>query len=252
MEEDIKKDLKEIKKDIEKSEEQTEESKNQEEADISPEKAEILIEDLKEEIQKEEKVKETQVESEEEPLKFNFKKILLLTGIFIIIIFCILGIFIAFNLIKGKKTERKEKISYKKREEIYLNTTSTNKNSIITPLSKSKVSTKLTISKNVKKEIPQLFKFELKNFLIPLSSKIFLDTDVILYFDKNATMKEIMANEIIYRNIIYSYLRNTPPIAWVNLKQRKELEKKLQKIFEIKKIEPLPKKIEVNGIILKG
>ncbi len=250
MEEDIKKDLKEIKEDIERSEEQTEESKNQEEYDISPEKAEILVENLKEEIQKEEKVPETQVESEEEPSKFNLKKILLLIGIFVIIVFCILGILTGFILIKNKKSKKKKELSYKIKKQVYLN--ETKKSSITTPLSKKKLSTELIISKNSKKKPMSLFEYKFKDFLIPLTSNIFLDTDVILYFDTNVSMRDILANEIIYRRIIYNYLKNTSPVSWLSLKQRKEIEKKLQKLFEIKNIRPMPKKVEVNGIILKG
>ncbi len=262
MEEDIKKELEEIKEDIEQKKEQDKEKQQEEKIsekeeekaeDLTPEKAETIVEKLGETEKTEEEEKED-LEAKEAPAKkekLEIKKLLIILGILIIAILCILGIIMGFLLIKNSK-----KTSHLKRNNTFNLSKSINKlksppekvASVVTSLTKNK----LTPKKEVKQVSVAYFKYKLEDFLVPLTSKVFLNTDVILYFPLSDSIKDIMKEKLVYRNIIYDYLKKTSPKQWFGIKQRKKIGRELLMLFKLKGVKPLPKKIEVNGIILKG
>jgi hypothetical protein len=234
MEEDIKKELKEIKEEVEAKEttleEEPKKEKPEEKIDITPERAESLVEKL---IKPEEEV------PEEKPKKIKPKDAFFILGSTFIVILIILGIWIGFKLIKG---------GFKKEKNLK-------------PLSGSYISisedeavkkfSKIVISKE-EKEVEYPYKLELKNFLIPLGLKEFLSLNIILYFDNNTSAKELTGAELNFREKLYSYLKNVSPDIWKDAKEVEVLEEKIKKELEKENIKPLPQKIKLEGVILKG
>ena len=255
MEEDIKKDLEEIKEDVEKSEEK-------EEKDISSEQEEDLSEKKEEPVEEPKKEKEKEKEEGEEELKEEVKEeeivphkkerrflnYLLIGGIIVCLGLTLIGFWIGFKLIKGKQEKKQvlkpsnQSVEIQKKEKI----------PPVKKIFKIKHPTKLILSKTQGNTASYPYKFELKNFFIPLDFKTFLNVDAVLYFDNSATMRKIVANEVEYREILYEYLQKIPVKVWYNPEQKKQVEKSLQKVFEKKGISPTPKKIELDGVIYKA
>jgi len=222
LEEDIKKELKEIKEEVE----------AKEKIDITPERAEGLVEKL---IKPEEEKEEI---PEEKPKKLKPKDLILLIGSLFVVILIILGIWIGLRLIKGETKKEKVKV-----------------------LSESNVSipegeairrfSKIVILKE-EKEVKYPYKLELKNFLIPLSLKEFLNLNIILYFDNSTSTKELTEAELNFREKLYSYLKNISSDVWKNEKEVEFLEEKIKKELEKENVKPLPQRIKLEGVILKG
>lgn len=239
MEEDIKKELKEIKEEVEAKEVSSEEpkkekseEKTEEKIDITPERAEGLVEKL---IKPEEEKEEV---PEEKPKKLKPKDLILLLGSLFILILIILGIWMGLRLIKGETKKEKVKV-----------------------LSESKVSipegevfqrfSKIVILRE-EKEAEYPYKLELKNFLIPLGLKEFLNLNVTLYFDNSTSTKELTEAELDFREKLYSYLKNISSDIWKNEKEVELLGEKIKKELEKENVKPLPQKIKLEGVILKG
>lgn len=261
LEEDIKKDLKEIKEEVEEQKISTEEVKGEksetkevseeskkgkkleedevkeEKSDITPEKVEGLVEKL---IKSEEEKKEEEA-PEKKFTKPKLKEIFFISGSILILIFIILGIWIGLKLIKGEFNKEKEE-NIKKLSESEV---------VIPESAVFKKFTKLVITAN-KKEEEYPYKLELKNFLIPLGLKEFLSLDVFLYFGNNTSLKEITEKELDFREILYSYLKTISADTWKNSKGIQILEEKIKEKLEKEKIKPLPQKIRLEGVILKG
>ena len=237
MEEEIKKELKEIKEEVEEKEttleEEPKKEKPEEKIDITPEKAEGLVEKL---IKPEEEKGEA---PEEKPKKIKPKEAILILGSVFIVILIILGIWIGLKLIKGEFKKEKS-----------LNSLSETNISIPEGEAVKKFS-KIVISKEEKKvEYP--YKLELKNFLVPLGLKEFLSLNVTLYFDNSTSAKELADAELDFREKFYSYLKSVSPEVWKDAKEVEVLEEKIKKEFEKENIKPLPQRIRLEGIILKG
>uniref|UniRef100_A0A7V4JR62 Flagellar protein FliL n=1 Tax=Thermodesulfobacterium geofontis TaxID=1295609 RepID=A0A7V4JR62_9BACT len=237
MEEDIKKELKEIKKEVEAKEPPSEiepkKEKPEEKIDITPEKAEGLIEKL---IKPEEEKEEV---PEEKPKKIKSKDAFLILGSAFVVIFIILGIWMSLKLIKGdfKKEKNLKPLS---------------ESNILIPEGEAvKKFSKIVISKE-EKEVEYPYKLELKNFLIPLGLKEFLSLNVTLYFDNSTSVKELADAEINFREKLYSYLKNVSPDIWKDTKEVEVLEEKIKKELEKENIKPLPQRIILEGVILKG
>ena len=237
MEEDIKKELKEIKEEVEAKEtpleEEPKKEKSEEKIDITPEKAEGLVEKL---IKPEEEKEEI---PEEKPKRIKPKDAFLILGSGFIVIFIILGIWMGLKLIKGEFKKEKN----------------------LKPLSESNISipegeavkkfSKIVIAKE-EKEVEYPYKLELKNFLIPLGLKEFLSLEVTLYFDNSTSAKEVTDAELNFREKLYSYLKNVSSDVWKDAKEVEVLEEKIKKELEKENIKPLPQKIRLEGVILKG
>jgi cell division protein FtsI/penicillin-binding protein 2 len=237
MEEDIKKELKEIKEEVEAKEttleEEPKKEKPEEKIDITPEKAEGLVEKL---IKPEEEKGEA---PEEKPKKIKPKEAILILGSVFIVILIILGIWIGLKLIKGEFKKEKS-----------LNSLSETNISIPEGEAVKKFS-KIVISKE-EKEVEYPYKLELKNFLVPLGLKEFLSLNVTLYFDNSTSAKELADAELDFREKFYSYLKSVSPEVWKDAKEVEVLEEKIKKEFEKENIKPLPQRIRLEGIILKG
>jgi cell division protein FtsI/penicillin-binding protein 2 len=237
MEEEIKKELKEIKEEVEEKEttleEEPKKEKPEEKIDITPEKAEGLVEKL---IKPEEEKGEA---PEEKPKKIKPKEAILILGSVFIVILIILGIWIGLKLIKGEFKKEKS-----------LNSLSETNISIPEGEAVKKFS-KIVISKE-EKEVEYPYKLELKNFLVPLGLKEFLSLNVTLYFDNSTSAKELADAELDFREKFYSYLKSVSPEVWKDAKEVEVLEEKIKKEFEKENIKPLPQRIRLEGIILKG
>jgi|YelNatPaOPRAMG01_1025707.scaffolds.fasta_scaffold23083_1 cell division protein FtsI/penicillin-binding protein 2 len=237
MEEEIKKELKEIKEEVEEKEttleEEPKKEKPEEKIDITPEKAEGLVEKL---IKPEEEKGEA---PEEKPKKIKPKEAILILGSVFIVILIILGIWIGLKLIKGEFKKEKS-----------LNSLSETNISIPEGEAVKKFS-KIVISKE-EKEVEYPYKLELKNFLVPLGLKEFLSLNVTLYFDNSTSAKELADAELDFREKLYSYLKSVSPEVWKDAKEVEVLEEKIKKEFEKENIKPLPQRIRLEGIILKG
>ena len=237
MEEDIKKELEEIKEEVKAKEtsleKESKKEKTEEKIDITLEKAEGLVEKL---IKPEEEKEEV---PEKEPKKFKSKDVVLIFGSIFIIISIILGVWIGLRLIKGEFKKEKG-----------LNSFSESNVSIPEGEAIKKFS-KIVISKE-EKEVQYPYKLELKNFLIPIGLKEFLSLNVTLYFDNSTSAKELAEAELYFREKFYSYLKNVSPDIWKDTKEIEALEEKIKKEFEKENIKPLPQKIRLEGVILKG
>jgi len=247
LEEEIKKDLKEIKEEIETQEKSAEEpekkksktkteikeSLEEEKSDITPEKAEGLVEKL---IKSEEK---EEVSEEKISKKFRTKDLFFIFGSIFTIVFIIIGIWISLKLIKG---------DFSKKE----NTNSLSKPEVLIPESTGfKKLSKIVILKD-EKEVDYPYELKIKNFLIPVGFEEFLRLDITLYFDQNTSTKELTEKEFDFRKILYNYFKNIPIDVWKNTKSVYTLEKKIKERLKEKKIKPLPQKIKLEGVILKG
>lgn len=237
MEEEIKKDLKDIKKEVMSEEKVSEkvETKPSEKAEeiITPEKAEGLVEKLIASEAEEEQVKEI-------PKKISIKNVVLIGGIIVSGIISLFGIWLGIKITKGDLF-KKEKV---KVESLQPEATSPE-------LSQFKGFTKIVITKE-EQEVEYPYKIELKNFLVPIGTKEFLKLDTTLYFDKNASIEKLAENEFIFREILYNYFKTISSETWKNLGNASILEDKIKEKFKQKKVEPLPLKIKLEGIILKG
>jgi len=247
LEEEIKKDLKEIKEEIETQEKSAEEpekkksktkteikeSLEEEKSDITSEKAEGLVEKL---IKSEEKEK---VSEEKIHKKFRTKDLFFIFGSFFTIVFIIIGIWIGLKLIKGDFSKKENINSFSKPEVLIPESTAFKKFS------------KIVILKD-KKEADYPYKLEIKNFLIPIGFEEFLRLDITLYFDQNTSTEELTEKEFDFRKILYNYFKNTPIDVWKNTKNIYTLEEKIKERLKEKKIKPLPQKIKLEGVILKG
>jgi hypothetical protein len=237
LEENIKKELEEIKEEVKAKEtsleKESKKEKTEEKIDITLEKAEGLVEKLiKPEEEKEEVL-------EKKPKKFKPKDVVLIFGSIFIIISIIFGIWIGLKLIKGEFKKEKG-----------LNSFSESNVSIPEGEAIKKFS-KIVISKE-EKEVQYPYKLELKNFLIPIGLKEFLSLNVTLYFDNSTSAKELAEAELYFREKFYSYLKNVSPDIWKDTKEIEALEEKIKKEFEKENIKPLPQKIRLEGVILKG
>lgn len=237
MEENIKKELEEIKEEVKAKEtsleKESKKEKTEEKIDITLEKAEGLVEKL---IKPEEEKEEV---PEKKPKKFKPKDVVLIFGSIFIIISIIFGIWIGLKLIKGEFKKEKG-----------LNSFSESNVSIPEGEAIKKFS-KIVISKE-EKEVQYPYKLELKNFLIPIGLKEFLSLNVTLYFDNSTSAKELAEAELYFREKFYSYLKNVSPDIWKDTKEIEALEEKIKKEFEKENIKPLPQKIRLEGVILKG
>jgi len=246
LEEEIKKDLKEIKKEIETQEKSTEESEKkkskteteikksleEEKSDITPEKAEGLVEKL---IKSEE---EEKVFEEKIPKKFRTKDLFFIFGSIFTIVFIIIGIWISLKLIKGDFSKK--------------NINSLSKPEVLIPESTVfKKLSKIVILKD-EEEADYPYKLKIKNFLIPIGFEEFLRLNITLYFDQNTSTEELTEKEFDFRKILYNYFKNTPIDVWKNTKNIYTLEEKIKERLKEKKIKPLPQKIKLEGVILKG
>lgn len=237
MEENLKKDLKELKEEVEKDKIHNEELKDKESSEevITPEKAEGLVEKL---------IKTEEETGEKEPqkrfTKTELKKLLWGLGSFLIIILIILGVWTSLKLIRGD--------FYKKKKDIEKNSDSAvmvSQNDLVKGFNKLLISTNKT-------EENHFYKLELKNFLIPLDSRDFLNLDIFLYFDNSTSIKEITKKELDFRKILYNYFKNFSADKWENIKDIQILEEEVKKKLEKEHISPLPKKVKLEGILLKG
>jgi hypothetical protein len=237
LEEDIKKELEEIKEEVKAKEtsleKESKKEKTEEKIDITLEKAEGLVEKL---IKPEEEKEEV---PEKKPKKFKPKDVVLIFGSIFIIISIVFGVWISLKLIKG---------GFKKGEGL----NSFSESNVSNPEGEViKKFSKIVISKE-EKEVQYPYKLELKNFLIPFGLKEFLSLNVILYFDNSTSAKELAEAELYFREKLYSYLKNVSPDIWKDAKEVEALEEKIKKEFEKENIKPLPQKIRLEGLILKG
>ena len=246
MEEEIKKDLKEIKEEIETQEKSAKEpekkkskieteikkSLEEEKSDITPEKAEGLVEKL---IKSEE---EEKVFEEKIPKKFRTKDLFFIFGSIFTIVFIIIGIWISLKLIKGDFS--KKNINFLSKPEV-----------LIPESTVFKKLSKIVILKD-EEEADYPYKLKIKNFLIPIGFEEFLRLNITLYFDQNTSTEELEEKEFDFRKILYNYFKNTPIDVWKNTKNIYILEEKIKERLKEKKIKPLPQKIKLEGVILKG
>ena len=230
MEEEIKKDLKEIKEEIEtqeksakkpekkksKTETEIKKSLEEEKSDITPERAEGLVEKL---IKSEE---EEEVSEEKIPKKFRKKDLFFIFGSIFTVIFIIIGIWIGLKLIKGNFSKKGNINSLSEPEVLISESTAFKKFS------------KIIILKD-EKEIDYPYKLEIKNFLIPIDFKEFLKLNITLYFDQNASTKELEEKEFDFRETLYSYFRNIPINVWKNTKNISILKEKIKERLKEKK-----------------
>ncbi|AEH23405.1 flagellar basal body-associated protein FliL [Thermodesulfobacterium geofontis OPF15] len=237
MEEDIKKELEEIKEEVKAKEtsleKESKKEKTEEKIDITLEKAEGLVEKL---IKPEEEKEEV---PEKKPKKFKPKDVVLIFGSIFIIISIVFGVWISLKLIKGEFKKGKDLNSFSE------SNVSIPEGEVIKKFSK------IVISKE-EKEVQYPYKLELKNFLIPFGLKEFLSLNVTLYFDNSTSAKELAEAELYFREKLYSYLKNVSPDIWKDAKEVEALEEKIKKEFEKENIKPLPQKIRLEGLILKG
>ena len=215
----------------EKAEEKTEDS----------EKIELLIEDLKEETEEEEK--------EEKKLSSRVKKFLLLFGIILSLLGIGLGIFILGRMGVFKKKTNKKVILRLETQRI--------KESI-----KKKEAEKILEKKNIKKEVEEKFlakfqqnvypyTFKIKDFLLPLDNKGFLDVDIILYF-KKVDMEEVYRSEVLYRKFFWEVLKKVPKKMWLQDILIQKLEKEILVEMKKKGVKPCPERIKFEAVVLKG
>jgi len=230
LEEEIKKDLKEIKEEIEtqeksakkpekkksKTETEIKKSLEEEKSDITPERAEGLVEKL---IKSEE---EEEVSEEKIPKKFRKKDLFFIFGSIFTVIFIIIGIWIGLKLIKGNFSKKGNINSLSEPEVLISESTAFKKFS------------KIIILKD-EKEIDYPYKLEIKNFLIPIDFKEFLKLNITLYFDQNASTKELEEKEFDFRETLYSYFRNIPINVWKNTKNISILKEKIKERLKEKK-----------------
>ena len=81
---------------------------------------------------------------------------------------------------------------------------------------------------------------------------LFLKLNITLYFDQNTSTEELEEKEFDFRETLYNYFKNTPIDVWKNTKSIYTLEEKIKERLKEKKIKPLPQKIKLEGVILKG
>jgi len=224
---------KNLRKKKSKTEPEIKKSLEEEKLDITPEKAEGLVEKL---IKPEE---EEKVSEEKIPKKFRTKNLFFIFGSIFTIVFIIIGIWIGLKLIKG---------DFNKKE----NAKPLSKSKVLIPESTVfKKLSKIVILKN-KEESDYPYKLEIKNFLISVGFEEFLRLNITLYFDQNTSNKELTEKEFDFRKILYNYFKNIPIDVWKNTKNIYTLEEKIKERLKEKKIKPLPQKIKLEGVILKG
>ncbi len=283
MEEEIKKELKEIREEVEKRDKDESVDKEAKEGSVSEEKEktkENISEEAEAEAEAEEKKEKSEVEkteidpdraeglveklvtSDEETdkekeekkiAKFSPKELIYIIGSIVGIVLSFIGIWVGVKLIKGKinkgvtnKKIIKKEISKEEKKPIFH---SGSKTVVSKNIALKKISKVLLFSKNEEENFNRL---ELKNFLIPLSSNEFLTLDVTLYFDNKTSLREIMQKKLDFKEKLYSYLKKIPPDKWKNPQSVKLLQIKIKEALRRENVTPLPKKIKLEGVILKG
>lgn len=259
MKEDIKKELEDLKREVVKEEGETiSDNKKDEESSekerLAPERIEGLVEDLKEETQVEESPT-----SKTKPQRFerlNFIKSPWMLGVFVSIALLILGIYVLYKLLfyqekVGSKevslqiASKEEPIEVKQNQTFGEDRVKSNETHML-----QKAET--VISKSEQKLTNYPYKLEFKNFVIPIGVKDFLNMDVVLYFDNQTTMKDIVNSEVLYKEAIYQYFQGVSSALWFDPNKRKELKEKLKEYIQNKKITPVPKEIELEVVIFRG
>ncbi|WP_028840747.1 hypothetical protein [Thermodesulfobacterium hveragerdense] len=262
MEEELKKDLEEIKKDVEQtSSEEIKESSQYEKQEgvkveqetkeevLPPEKASTLVEDL---IEKPEESVSQEIPSEETPKasKISYLEKLKnpwIWGILGSTVLLLTGIFLVFKIFFFKEPQQ----TYKVEPPSEITEFSVEKKTPVNATKTSKVS-KIIISQIEQKDTYYPYKLEMKELLIPVENKDYLNVDMIFYFDNSTTMKEIVNSEIAYREFIYEKLQKVPLSVWFDVNKKKELEEKLKEEIKKKGITPVPQKIEIEGVVFRG
>lgn len=259
MKEDIKKDLEDLKKEVVKKENEMisnnkKDERFSEEERLAPERIEGLVEDLKEETQVEESL--TSKTKAHKFKKLNFIKSPWMLGVFASIVLLILGMFVLYKLLfyQGKATSKEMSLQIALKEETKevkqnqtLGEDRVKSNDTYLP---PKAETVITKSEQKLANYP--YKLELKNFVIPIGVKDFLNMDVVLYFDNHTTMRDIANSEVLYKEAIYQYFQGVSSVMWFDPNKRKELKEKLKEYIQNKKINPTPREIELEVVIFRG
>ncbi|HAA84222.1 MAG: Flagellar basal body-associated protein FliL [Thermodesulfobacterium commune] len=265
MEEELKKDLEEIKKDVEQtSSEEIKESSQYEKQEgvkveqetkeevLPPEKASTLVEDL---IEKPEDSVSQEIPSEETPKasKISYLEKLKnpwIWGILGSTVLLLAGIFFIFKIFFFKEPKEPQQTS-KVEPLSEITESSVEKKTPVNATETSKVS-KIIISQIEQKDTYYPYKLEMKELLIPVGNKDYLNVDLVFYFDNSTTMKEIVNSEIVYREFIYEKLQKVPLSVWFDVNKKKELEENLKEEIKKKGLTPVPQKIEIEGVVFRG
>ena len=218
------------------------------------EEAESLVEELKKE---EEKPKEV----EEEKKQRGLKKFLPIIGLALLSVFLILGVAISIKLLIAGFSEKPKKRFHRIEKNLGLEKPlkehKPEKVAEIPKKPKIKLP-KIPILKKPIAEIPSkppptpLFPFQLNEFLIPIGNSTFLSLRVTLYFDLKTKYEDIVNSRLEYRKAIYYAAKVIPLNMWFKKKLRHKVEEAFLKMLKEKKVEPLPKKIKLMGIVFKG
>ncbi|WP_022855118.1 hypothetical protein [Thermodesulfobacterium thermophilum] len=262
MEEELKKDLEEIKKDLEQtsSEEIKEPSQSEKQEEVKveqetkeevlpPEKASTLVEEL---IEKPEESVSKEIPSEEtpKPSKISYLekfKNPWIWGILGSTVLLLAGIFLVFKIFFFKEPQQTSKVEPPSE----ITESSVEKKTPVNATETSKVS-KIIISQIEQKDTYYPYKLEMKELLIPVGNKDYLNVDLVFYFDNSTTMKEIVNSETAYREFIYEKLQKVPLSVWFDVNKKKELEENLKEEIKKKGITPVPQKIEIEGVVFRG
>ena|GEM_PF-1329246 len=267
MDEELKKNLEEIKKEVEEpysQEEKRVESQDQKEVGseelkpeeqsvkqpeenlLSPEKVSGLVEELVEKPE-EPYSQETTVEQSDKTKRFSLLKNIWFWGILGSIVFLLAGVYLIYKILFFQKPQEplKTELSSEKTEPSF------SKETPVNATETSKVA-KIIISKIEQKENYYPYKFEIKELLIPVENKNYLNVDLVFYFDNSTTMKEIVNQETAYREFIYERLQKVPISVWFDLNKKKELEEGLKEEMKKKGLLPVPQKIEIEGVVFRG
>lgn len=254
MKEEIKKDLEELKKEIKeevsfKGEEKIDQPEKEK---LTLERIEGLVERLEETTQQE----KTLVSKFQKSEKLRILKNPWMIGILVSLILLIVGVYTLLNLLfYQKKTLSKNqniKIGIEERLEETKKPQISNQTKPETNTTFPFQRTELVLTKTEEKSVNYPYKLELKNFIIPLGVKDFLNVDVIFYFDNQTNMKEIIESEILYREAVYYYFQKISTTVWLDPNKRKEVKEKLKTYIQEKKITPVPKEIDLEGVVFRG
>lgn len=192
------------------------------------EKTEELVKELLEEGAKAE---EEQI-PQKEPKKFASRTFVFTLLGFFLLILLLGGLFTLYKIFFQKAIPSKTSVEDQKREKILFS--KTNQTGDFSNRTEDLPKKKVSISESFFKSEPKFpYRFELKNFLLPLNENTFLKCDVSLYFSSYEDLKIALKNELFLRKFFSEKLKKASPLIWQNEMELSNYEKKV--LEELKK-----------------
>ncbi|MEZ0344164.1 MAG: hypothetical protein ABWJ99_05120 [Caldimicrobium sp.] len=216
----------------------------------SPKESKEKTEELVKELLEEEKETEDKEAPQREPKKISSKTFLLIFLGLILFFLFLGGLFTLYKIFFQKSNSFKTSLEGHKGEKILLSKTEQTGNfsNKAEELSKKKVLASKSLFKSEQK-FP--YRFELKNFLLPLNENTFLKCDIYLYFSSYEDLKIALKNELFLRRFFLEKLKKTPPLVWQNEKELLDYEKKILEDLKKTNNQLNPAEIEFEPLLLR-